>query len=311
MGANQSSAKPAVATSDKNNEKSSRVFSHPSEMRYDQIDKVASQLPHFIDDESRQQVEDFKQACDDGKGPMVACFSTAEFISLFERKHKEAADLYRNVCFRPLSDKSPNRVQIDGSMAYPAGCFNLAKMLMTGKGIEPNRVEAYKLFDRACKAGHGGSCFTQAQILCAPPGSLAEKIPHDPQKAMTLYEQNCEKGDSLSCYTLASMLLRGDKVNKFADNVSPDEARGKNPVQKRPNEEDRSRSDAEPYVVPRDPKRAEKLLTQACLSGHHVTSCHNLAVMYTVGDEGVPVDEEKATKFKKLTDDKISLFGGF
>ena len=138
----------------------------------------------------------------------------------------------------------------------------------------------------------------QAQILCTRQGALGgKKIPHDPAKAAELYQQNChERGDSISCYTLAPMLLRGDRVNRDTDNVSPQEARGQAPLQKRENEADRARRPDEPAPVPRDPARAEKLLKQACDVGGHVTSCHNLAVMYTHGDDGVPADPEKAEK---------------
>ena len=53
---------------------------------YDALDKLQEQLPSLIDDESLQQVEDYKQACDNGKGPMVACFATGEYVGMFERK---------------------------------------------------------------------------------------------------------------------------------------------------------------------------------------------------------------------------------
>ena len=161
------------------------VFPVPSGNEYDAIDRIAAELPNVIDEESRQQVEDYKQACDRGKGPMVACFATGEYLSLFERKHKDAADMYENVCFRSKTDKSPNGVLVDSSMAYPPGCFNLAKMLMTGKGgIAFDRARAYTLFDRACRGGHGGACFLQAQILCTRPDTLGKGIPHNPKKAM-------------------------------------------------------------------------------------------------------------------------------
>ena len=108
------------------------------------------------------------------------------------------------------------------------------------------------------------------------------------------------------------MLLRGDKINKTADNVSPQEARGVVPLTQRDNEDDRTRRDGtDPYIIPRDPPRAAKLLQQACDRGGHVTSCHNLAVMYTHGDDGVAPDEEKAEHYKKLTKEKINIFGGF
>lgn len=292
---------------------SKEKFPTPTGHEYDAIDKIASELPNVIDDESRQQVEDYAQACDKGKGPMVACFATGEYLSLFERKHKEAAELFRNVCFRPATDKSPNGMNVDGTKAYPPACYNLGKMLMTGKGGIPyDRAEGYALLDRACQGDHGGACFLQAQILLTSPGSLGSKVPHNPAKAMELYQKTCDNGDSISCYTLAAMLLRGDRVNKQADNVSPQEARGEAPLVKRENEDSRARTgDDTPYVIRRDPLRAEKLLQQACESGAHVTSCHNLAVMYTHGDDGVPVNAEKAELYKQKTQEKINVFGGF
>jgi TPR repeat protein len=322
MGSKQSTPKkqskvietPIVVSEDNSASALSNLYPEPTGHEYDRIDRIAAELPHVIDDESRQQAEDFKQACDNGKGPVVACFATGEYLSLFERKHKEAADLYRNACFRPKTDKSINTVVAsDGTKAYPAACYNLAKMLMTGKGgIRGDRVEAYRLFDRACQGDHGGACYLQAQILCSRPGALGKDIPHDPQKAIDLYQKNCDHGDSISCYTLATMLLRGDKINKAAGNVSPQEAQGVVPLTIRENEEDRTRHANDlPYVISRDPKRAEALLLQACESGSHVTSCHNLAVMYTHGDDGVPVDPEKAELFKKKTQEKMQIFGGF
>ena len=127
-----------------------------------------------------------------------------------------------------------------------------------------------------------------------------------------LYQTNCDElGDSISCYTLAAMLLRGDRVNKFADNVSPSEAKGEVPLVQRENEENRATREDEAYFIARDPPRARELLEKACLSGSHVTSCHNLAVMYSHGDDGVPADEEKAAYYKKKTQDQIHVFGGF
>jgi TPR repeat protein len=295
--------KPSVET---NQEEQQSYYPKPTGHEYDEIDELAAALPSIIDDESRLQVEDYKQACDGGKGPMVACFATAEFISLFERRHREAAELYRNVCFRPSTDKSPNRQLVDGTMSYPAGCFNLAKMHLTGKGlVSPDRYEGYQLLDRACRGGHGGACYYQAQILLTRPGSLDARIPHDPRKAAQLYQSVCDTGDSLSCFTLATMLLRGDKV-------SPQEARGIVPIVKRVNEDDRTRDEKDnPYVIPRDPARAEKLLQQACARGGHVTACHNLVVMYMHGDDGVPPNPELAEKYKKITQEQIDIFGGF
>ena len=58
----------------------------PTGHEYDEIDKLQAELPSMIDEESRQQVNDYIEACDKGKGPMAACFATGEFLGMFERK---------------------------------------------------------------------------------------------------------------------------------------------------------------------------------------------------------------------------------
>ena len=288
------------------------MFPSPTGHEYDAIDRLQAELPTIIDDETQQQVDDYRDACNDGKGAMVACFATAEFLSMFERKHQEAFDLFENTCFRPYKDKSPNGIEVDGTKAYPPACFNLAKMLMTGKGgVTVDRKRAYDVFDRGCRAGHGGACHIQAKMLLSPPGALGKDIPYDPFKAMDLYQDVCDLGDSVSCFTLATMLLRGDKINKQARNATPAEVRGEEPVKQRTNEDDRSANAAEDFeYIPRDPKRAEALLQSACRTGAHAPSCFNLAVMYENGDDGVPKDSEKAEEYKKKTEQAVHTLGG-
>mmetsp|Transcript_1115 Transcript_1115/g.1600 ORF Transcript_1115/g.1600 Transcript_1115/m.1600 type:complete len:381 (-) Transcript_1115:189-1331(-) len=302
---------------------SSSSFPIPTGKEYDLMDKIASELPSVIDEESRQQVEDYIEACDKGKGPMVACFSTAEYLSLFLRKHADAEVLYRNTCFRPADDKSPNGVLVTDSVsnnrkrkkskAYPPACFNLAQMRMTGKGgTKFDRTEGYHLFDRACRAGHGGSCHMQAKMLSSEPGSLGKNIPHSPLKASQLLQRVCDEGDSLSCFTLATMLLRGSHVSPEADNVTPMEARGEVEILERTNEESRKRKEEDTrQILQRDPARAKALLRMACDSRGHAPSCYNLAVMYTQGDEGVERDERLAEEYRKKTEEHVKKFGGF
>ena len=285
----------------------------PTGHEYDLMDQIVSDLPSVIDDESKQQVEEYIRTCNNGKGPMVACFSTAEYLSLFERKHKDAAELYYNTCFRPAKDNSPNGVEVDGTKAYPPSCFNLAQMRMTGKGrTKFSRSEGYQFFDRACKGGHGGACYLQAKMLASYPGSLGEGVPYDVHKAADLLKYVCEeKEDSVSCFTLATMLLRGDKVNSEADNVSPEEARGVRELKVRVNEPSREkRSNDERSSLKRDPQFAEKLLQQGCSRGH-APSCYNLAVMYTQGDEGIEKSDDKAKEFQDKTEELVKRFGGF
>ena len=327
MGAGQSTSNNAIASHSKvlstpivgddndndNDNNHTKGFPTPTGHEYDLIDQIAADLPNIIDAESKQQVDDYRQACNNGQGPMVACFATAEYLSLFERKHQVAAELYRTTCFRPKTDKSPNGVLVDGTKAYPPGCYNLAHMLMTGKGKTTfDRGEAYQVFDRACRGGHGGACHMQAKMLASPPGELGPTIPYNLQQAAKLYQNTCENGDSISCFTLAMMLLRGDNVAAEATNVSPEEARGITPIQQRLNEQDRRKQEADQrYALPRDPQRAEQLLRKACLESGHGTACHNLVVMYMHGDDGVPANPTKAEEFQKKVQDKLNQFGGF
>lgn len=284
----------------------------PTGHEYDLMDQIVSDLPSVIDDESKKQVEEYISSCANGEGPMVSCFSTAEYLSLFLRKHGDAAELYHNTCFRPAKDKSPNGVEVDGTKAYPPSCFNLAQMRMTGKGrTKFDRSEAYQLFDRACRGGHGGACYLQAKMLLSYPGSLGEGVPYDVPKAAELLKHVCEVNeDSVSCFTLATMLLRGDKVNSEADNVSPKEARGEMALKMRANERSREKSsNDERSALKRDPLLAETLLQQGCSRGH-APSCYNLAVMYTQGDDGIEKSDAKAKEYQDKTEELVKRFGG-
>jgi TPR repeat protein len=326
---------PTNSNNDNDTKQKSR-YPIPTGHEYDLFDKLAAEIPNVIDDESRQQVEDYKQACDGGKGPMAACFATAEFLSLFERKHREAFALYENTCFRPATDKSPMGIPMkDGTKAYPASCFNMAQILMTGKGGNPfDRTRAYQIFDRGCRAGHGGSCFLQAKMMLSddPSGSygLGPGIPYDPPGAAKLLQHVCdEHNDPYSCFLLATMLLRGSHVSPETDHVTPLEARGLQEVKDTSYDRNtttittpevsssssssirKKASDDLRQALPRDPKRAEELLSRACTTNRHAPSCFNLAVMYTQGDEGIPPNEEKAKEFQRRTEELVSQYGGF
>lgn len=289
------------------------VFPEPTGKEYDLMDKIAAELPSVIDEQSKQQVSDYMEACDNGKGPMVACFATAEFLSLFERKHKRAAELYHNACFRPKKDKSANGVLVDGTKAYPPACFNLAQMLMTGKGgTKFDRAEGYNHFDRACRGGHGGACHMQAKMLLSDPGELGQGIPYDPPKAAELLQGVCDNGDPISCFTLATLLLRGDHIHGDATNATPQEARGHERIKQRQHEDNRQKQMQDPRKsLPRHPSRAEQLLLKSCMTYGHAPSCYNLAVMYTQGDDGVPADPDKARQFQQKTEEMVQQFGGF
>ena len=94
MGQNQSaekkpptpSNKSGTATPGNGDDDEQPLYPNPTGHEYDAIDKLQAELPAIIDEESKQQVDDYIEACNGGKGPMVACFATGEYLSMFERK---------------------------------------------------------------------------------------------------------------------------------------------------------------------------------------------------------------------------------
>lgn len=60
----------------------------------------------------------------------------------------------------------------------------------------------------------------------------------------------------------------------------------------------------------RQPVEAMNKLKFACKDGNHVKACHNLAVMYRVGDQGVPADAKKFEYYKAKTEELAKHMGG-
>mmetsp|Transcript_6899 Transcript_6899/g.10177 ORF Transcript_6899/g.10177 Transcript_6899/m.10177 type:complete len:321 (-) Transcript_6899:161-1123(-) len=317
MGSTNSKGQEGASPTGSSQAANKNAFPRPSGSEYDDIDEVAASLPQIIDEESRAEVDEYLTSCDNGNGPAVACHAAAEYLSVFERKHKEAVELYENACYRnpPANSRADRLTQGcedmgDGTVGYAPACFNLARFRMTGKGhTKFSHKEGFDNFERACKARHTGGCLFLAKMLVSPPGSF-EGVNYDPYRAMELFQFTCDEGDSVACFTLAGMLLKGAHVDPSADNVSPQEARGEQEIKTRKGETERRRkSDDDRLIIKRDPPRAEKLFAQACDRGHG-PSCFNLAVMYKQGDDGVPMNKEKHELYKKKTEKHVEMFGG-
>lgn len=75
MGSSQSSDKVGSDSNSNDADTASRRFTaHPKSTRQiydDAIDKITAELPYFVEEENRLEMEEYKQLCDDGKGPMV------------------------------------------------------------------------------------------------------------------------------------------------------------------------------------------------------------------------------------------------
>lgn len=229
---------------------------------------------------------------------------------------------------------------------------------MTGKGgTKCDRTEAYHLYDRACRGGHGGACHFQARMMLSYPGQLGPDIPYNPPRAAELLDVVCHKhNDPVSCFTLASLYLRGDRVSSEATYVTPQEARGLkeidtptptssgsggemqtaaaaaepkekvsqltnatpsslqfNPSSSSSSASARSRAKHakdERKPLQRNPRKALDVLLHACNELNHGGACHNVAVMYTQGDDGVPADPVKAQYYKEKTEKLLNSGAG-
>lgn len=131
------SSSPSTESNASTSQFTTSQYPKPRGDEYDKFETLVSTLPKVIESENLREIEEYIQACDKGKGPAVACFSTAEYLSLVDLNHEEACTLYENTCFRPKHDPSPNLVEMeDGTKAYPPACFNLARFRMTVRSKE-------------------------------------------------------------------------------------------------------------------------------------------------------------------------------
>jgi TPR repeat protein len=63
-------------------------------------------------------------------------------------------------------------------------------------------------------------------------------------------------------------------------------------------------------ALKRNPKKALEVLLHACNELQHGGACHNAAVMYSQGDDGVPQDEVKAQYYKEKTEKLLNSGAG-
>eukprot|EP00644_Phytophthora_capsici_P012585 jgi/Phyca11/113180/e_gw1.23.454.1 len=153
---------------------------------------------------------------------------------------------------------------------YPASCFNLGRLKLAGKGAEQNDPEAFKLFEKACAEGHAAGCHHVGFMRTQ--GIGCEK---DFAKGLAAFKEACERDDANSCNRVANMYL------------SP----GLN------------------SPIKRDIQQAKTYLEKAC-DANFAPACHNLAVMYKKGDEGIPKDQAKYNEYRSKTEKLIEQAGG-
>ena len=262
--------------------------------------------PISLDPEYDEKLASFKVECNNGS--LVACHSLAEFASVVEQDFEKAAGLYIRGCYAenngvgsgggrnngalPKDDaKISNQLGFSNGQGvvkgkhngkaiaeYPPSCFNLGRMLLSGKGVTEDVTKSKECFERACDIGnHYPSCHHLAIMLLDGVDKVKSEIvaknyiKPEPLRAKKLLERGCYEGeDPATCYLLGGILLNGKSGIK------------------------------------KDSVAAELAFLESCNRGSHGPSCFNLAVMYKNGDGLVKKDEKKFTAYKELTEKLVA-----
>ncbi|KAJ1446748.1 hypothetical protein M885DRAFT_545370 [Pelagophyceae sp. CCMP2097] len=119
-----------------------------------------------------------------------ACHNVGEFFAVIRRDYVSARDTYKTNC----DDRK-----------YGASCFNLARLLLGGKGGDVDDKGAFKRFKQGCDLGHTPACH-HFGLLNLKNGDIKTGV-----KNLKLA---CDNGDQASCYLVGMHHLRTTKVSK-------------------------------------------------------------------------------------------------
>ena len=226
-----------------------------------------------VDSRYDEKMTAFEVDCSDGNGEPIACHHVGEYYSVVKDDHKTAAKIYEMNC-----DKKH----------HAPSCFNLAKLILAGKGIPQSDSKAENLFGKACKDQHWVACYHQAALMyledtpesaaLSPRPSADEPVYDEKTKAerkaegLKIFEEACKEGNSDSCHIAGSHFIS-------------------------------------PKHSDRNPLKAVEYLGKSCQK-NHAKSCYNLAVLYRNGDTGIERNQEKFEEFKEKTNRLAKLYGG-
>jgi hypothetical protein len=107
---------------------------------------MADENLSLVDEDYITRMTGFEIDCNDGKGDPMACHQVGEFLSLVRDDRVRAGKVFEKNC----TDQK-----------YSASCFNLAKLYMTGKGVEQSDEKAEDYFKQSCTGGHLYGCYHQ------------------------------------------------------------------------------------------------------------------------------------------------------
>ncbi|MFN7955109.1 MAG: serine/threonine-protein kinase [bacterium] len=170
-----------------------------------------------------------RQACDGGDGEVChdlgALFQEGDAGLGANADATQAASYYRRSCELGVGEGC-----IDGGMLlveegdaagaarlYEAGCrlhkpqscFNLAKMVKAGDGVDPDPGRAALLHREACEGGLAAGCTSLGLLY-----ENGEGVERNPKLALDLYKRGCDGGSVPGCSNLGSLYQGGNGVDQ-------------------------------------------------------------------------------------------------
>ncbi|ECV9671111.1 sel1 repeat family protein [Campylobacter jejuni] len=121
------------------------------------------------------------------------CFFLGAIYKLHYKNYPKAAEFYKRAC--ELNDGD--------------GCWGLADLYETGKGVKMSSSMAEKLYNKACFLNSFNACFDL--------GALYEKgqiVSKNNFKAVELYRKACDMNHNKGCNSLGFMYENGKGVRK-------------------------------------------------------------------------------------------------
>ena len=144
-------------------------------------------LEDVNDPRYQEKMLDFEIECNGGKGNPNACHHVGEYFSVIRDEHARAAKIYENNCT---------------SNGYGASCFKLAKLYLSGKGVDNDDTKAGQYFKQACDKDHLPACYHAGilKYLTATSDEKNDKLSEADRRklvkdSMRILQDTCEHQD--------------------------------------------------------------------------------------------------------------------
>jgi uncharacterized protein len=108
-----------------------------------------------------------------------------------------------------VNAQSAYQLEKECSQGNISSCQSLRSIYNSGQGVNKNKLQPLRLFQRACDGGDLDGCIDL--------GMLYEKgkgVRKDKYKAAEIYRKACDGGNGVGCYKSGEIYARGDGVTR-------------------------------------------------------------------------------------------------